>query len=64
MESNLFTPKEKYHISSTILILFLITRIMDLIMPLWSVRGYTLGVVILFGYTAWTNYIKLNKQTS
>jgi hypothetical protein len=62
MDSILFTPKEKYHIASTIVILFLILSIINLFMPYWLVRAYSWVTVILFGYVAIRNYIKMSTE--
>lgn len=60
MESKQFTPKEKFHIASTVSILFLIAGILNLIFPAWIAKLYPFAVVILFGYVAVRNQVKIN----
>lgn len=64
MESNLFTPKEKYHIASTVAVLFLLQAGVILVFEFFNssiqvVRGYSIILFILFAYVAIRNKVKM-----
>lgn len=67
MEDKLFTPKEKYHIASTVAVLFLIQAALTFLLqlsdnPLRIVRGYSILLFLYLSYIAVMNYIKIDKN--